>query len=45
MFPTEVETPLKKVSESKASRKSNIPEGKTVMIKCIKTGDCYEVKL
>lgn len=39
-----VEMPLKKVSESKRSRKSNILEGKTVMIKYIKIGDCYEVK-
>lgn len=45
MFPTEVEMPLKKVSESKTSRKSNIPEEKTVIIKYIKIGDCYEVKL
>ena len=44
IFSTKVEMPLKKVSESKRSRKSNILEGKTVMIKYIKIGDCYEVK-
>ena len=40
----EVEMPLKKLSVSKRSRKSNILEGKTIMIKYVKIGDCYKVK-